>query len=213
MNMMTDIPPFEIKNAFKDWRAVYFQDDIRRAMLKARSPGQSAALPPSPQAESGEKLPAPPRMPSHSESCRTVLQHLENGEDGRSGLTERTGLPEWTLERVLRDLRDSGHIERRRRDRAALYCITPAGVAAVNVPPPVSVTANMPRQKKGPSAEKVDAVFRLLSDQPATRAAMQRALKVGESTLEDCLRALRVQDLIIWVRDPKTNIKTYMVKQ
>lgn len=209
MNMQI-IPPFEIKNAFRDPRAVHFQDDIRRAMMK-HTPGRVAALPKPEVDQIGDQT-AAPRLQTHAENCRWVLRHLENGEDGRSGLAERTGLPERTLDRVLRDLRDSGHIVRRRRDRAALYCITPAGVDVVSVPLPVSVAQDMPRQKKGPSAEKVDAVYRLLCVQPATRTAMQRALMVGASTMEDCLRALRVQELIVWVRDPKTNIKTYMVK-
>ena len=212
MNMLAIIPSFDVRNAFRDPRAVHFQDDIRRAMLKARSPGQGAALPPSPQGDGDAELIIEPRLPSHAENCRTVLQHLENGEDGRTGLADRTGLPERTLDRVLRDLRDMGHIDRRRRDRAALYCITPAGLDVISVPQPVSVAVDIPRKKKGPSAANVDAVFALLSAQPATRTAMQRALKVGASTMEDCLRVLRVQGLIVWVRCPKTNVKTYMVK-
>ena len=207
MNMHT-IPSFDIRNAFRDPRAVHFQDDIRRAMLKARAPGQGAVLPPS-QHDKWTECDAP-RVPSHAENCRTVLHHLETGEDSRSGLSERTGIPERTLDRVLLDLRNDGHIVRRRRDRAALYCIAPAGVQAISAPPPVVLEA--PRRKKVVSADRVDTVFHLLSQQPATRTAIQRALKVGASTVEDCLRALRLQELIIWVRCPKTNVKTYMVK-
>ena len=201
---MHPIPSFDVHNAFRDPRSAWFQDDIRRAMLKARAPGQGAAVP------AWERDDAP-RVPSHAENCRSVLQHLETGEDSRSGLSERTGMSERTLDRVLLDLRNDGHIVRRRRDRAALYCIAPTGVAAIIAPPPPPPPAV--RRQKVVSADRVDAVFELLSQQPATRTAMQRALKVGASTMEDCLRALRVQELIIWIRCPKTNVKTYMVRK
>lgn len=208
MNMMTEIPPFEIRNAFRDPRAVHFQEEIRRAMMKARAPGQMACALPPPAAV------APPM--NHAQNCRTVLMHLVDGEDGRTGLTAILPLQHRTMDRVLAELHDKGFITRGKRDRSAVYHITPAGVDAIDAPlEPEKRPEPMPtgpRKKKGPSTANVDAVFRMISAQPATRVAMQRALGVGASTMEDCLRVLRLQDRIMWVRDPKTNIKTYMVR-
>jgi DNA-binding HxlR family transcriptional regulator len=208
MNMMTDIPPFEIRNAFRDPRAVHFQDDIRRAMLKALAPVKEAPIPKEPREPRAAVVP----RTTHAKNCSAILRHLADSEDSRAGLFQATCLPKRTLDRALRDMRDKGQVERSQRDRVIVYRITQEGTDVISAPQPVSVAQNTPRQKKGPSAEKVDAVFQLLSAQPATRAAMQRALKVGASTMEDCLRVLRIQGLILWVQDPKTNIKTYMVR-
>ena len=197
MNMHA-IPSFDLRNAFRDPRSAWFQDDIRRAMLKARTPGQVAAVPPSVR-------PAAIYVPTHRDNLRAVLLHLVDGEDGRTGINASVGLPEKTLERVLLDLREMGHIDRRRRDRAALYCITRAGLDAVSAPVSVVQEAPQeepkgPRKSRGPTAANVDAVFAVLSMQPATRAALQRACGVGSSTVEECLRVLREQDVILWVR-------------
>lgn len=208
MNMMTDIPPFEIKNAFKDWRAVYFQDDIRRAMMASRTPGQVAALPPSVPTASVH-------VPTHRDNLRAVLMHLADGEDGRTGLNARTGLAEKTLDRVLRELHDRGHITKGKRDRSAVYRITPAGMDAIAAPAVQEAPQEEPkgpRKSRGPTSANVDAVFAVLSVQPATRAALQRACGIGSSTVEECLRVLREQDVILWVRDTRTNIKTYKVR-
>lgn len=204
MNMQI-IPSFDIRNAFRDPRAVHFQDDIRRAMLASRTPGQMVC--PAPDA-----VPAPM---GHAQNCRAVLMHLADGEDGRTGISAVVPLPYRTMDRVLGELRDRGHITQRRRDRAALYHITAEGLAAIDAPMPAAKepkAPGAPRQKRGPSAANVDAVFALLRIQPATRVEMQRALGVGSSTMEECLRALRLQDRITWERNPVTNIKTYRVR-
>jgi DNA-binding transcriptional ArsR family regulator len=207
MNMMTEIPPFEIKNAFKDWRAVYFQDDIRRAMIKAIAPVKETPLPREPREP---RAPVVPRT-THSNNCLAILRHLADSEDSRAGLFQATRQPKRTMDRALRDMRDKGQVERIFREGAVIYRITPEGAGAISVPPPASVAGDTDCSKHRASAEKVDAVFALLSAQPATRAAMQRALRVGSTTMEACLRALRAQNLIVWVRCPVSNVKTYSV--
>ena len=208
MNMMTDIPSFDIRNAFRDPRAVHFQDDIRRAMLKSVALVKEAPLPKEPREP---RAPVVPRT-THSNNCLAILRHLADSEDSRAGLFQATRQPKRTMDRALRDMRDKGQVERIFREGAVIYRITPEGAGAISVPQPASVAGDTHCSKHRASAEKVDAVFALLSAQPATRAAMQRALRVGSTTMEACLRALRLQDLIIWVRCPKTNVKTYMVK-
>jgi DNA-binding transcriptional ArsR family regulator len=208
MNMMTDIPPFEIKNAFKDWRAVYFQDDIRRAMIKAMTPVKAAPPPPEPK----EPRPAGMRISSHAENCRTILRHLADSEDTRAGLLTAIDLTERTLQRALRDMREKGQVARSHRAGFVVYHIAPAGTDVLALPQPVAVAKTMAHPKKAPSNSKIDAVFALLSTQPAPRAAIARALGMSRSAVDDSLRLLRVQGLITWVQDPMTSIKTYKVK-
>ena len=207
MNMMTDIPPFQIKNAFRDPRAAWFQDDIRRAMLAARSPGQVAALPPSVPV-------APVHVATQAENMRAVLQHLSDGEDGRAGINAAVPLHYRTMERLLRALLDRGHITRGMRDKAAAYRITPAGLDAAPTAQqePQEEPPKAKRKLRGATAANVDMVFRVLSMQPATRAALERACSMGSSTVDECLRTLREQDAILWVRCTRTNVKTYKVK-
>ena len=92
------------------------------------------------------------------------------------------------------------------------YRITPDGTDWLAEPQPVAVSKGMAFPKKAPSNNKIDAVFALISKQPASRAAMQRALGMSRSAIDDCLRPLRVQGLIVWTQDPMTSIKTYSVK-
>jgi len=208
MNMMTEIPSFDIRNAFKDWRAVYFQDDIRRAMIKAIAPVKEAPLPKEPKEP---RAPVVPRT-THSNNCLAILRHLADSEDSRAGLFQATRQPKRTMDRALRDMRDKGQVERIFREGAVIYRITPEGADATSVPQPASVAGDTDSSKHRASAEKVDAVFALLSAQPASRAAMQRALGMSRSAIDDCLRLLRVQGLVLWTQDPMTSIKTYKVK-
>ena len=206
MNMMTEIPPFDIRNAFRDPRAVHFQDDIRRAMLKGLAPVKEAPLPPAPREPTGV---APP---SNADNCRAILRHLSEAQDSRANIFQLIGLAKRTLDRALRDLRDTGRVERLHRDKVVMYRITPEGADWLATPRPPSVARGMSHPKKSPSDRKIDAVFALLSQQPASRAAMQRALGMSRSAIDDCLRLLRVQGLIVWTQDPMTSIKTYSVK-
>ena len=205
MNMQI-IPSFEIKNAFQDWRAVYFQDDIRRAMLKGLAPVREAPPPPAPREATGV---APP---SNADNCRAILRHLSDAQDSRANIFQIIGLAKRTLDRALRDLRDTGRVERLHRDKVVMYRITPEGSDWLATPRPASVAKGMAHPKKSPSDTKIDAVFALLSQQPASRAAMQRALGMSRSAIDDCLRLLRVQGLVVWTQDPMSSIKTYSVK-
>lgn len=208
MNMQI-IPSFDIRNSFRDPRAAWFQDDIRRAMLAARSPGQVAALPPSVPV-------APIHVPTQAENMRAVLLHLSDGEDGRAGLNAAVPLHYRTMERLLRALLDRGHITRGMRDKAAAYRITPAGLDAIAAPAVQEAPQEeqrAPRRIRRATAANVQAVFAVLSMQPASRVALERACDMGSSTVDECLRALREQDVILWVRDPQTNIKTYKVRK
>ena len=207
MNMLPIIPSFDIRNAFRDPRSAWFQDDIRRAMLKGLAPVKDAPPPPMPmEPRTGM------RISSHAENCRTILRHLADSEDTRSGLFAVTGFTKRTLDRVLRDMREKGQVERSHRAGFVVYRIAPAGVDFLAAPQPVAVSKRMAHPKKSPSDRKIDAVFALLSAQPASRAAMQRALGMSRSAIDDCLRLLRVQGLIVWTQDPMSSIKTYAVK-
>ena len=208
MNMMTDIPPFEIRNAFRDPRAVHHQEEIRRAMLKGLAPVKEAPLPKEPREPRTDAVP----RTTHAGNCRAILSHLQASEDSRVELAQVTALPKRSLDRALRDLRDRHRVERFCRDRVVMYRITPAGTDWLAMPmaPPVEKGAAHP--KKAPTNAKIDAVFAVLSAQPATRAALARALGLSRSAIDDCLRLLRIQGLIVWTQDPMTTIKTYAVK-
>ena len=207
MNMLPIIPSFDIRNAFRDPRAAWFQDDIRRAMLKGLAPVKEAPPPPAPmEPRTGM------RISSHAENCRTILRHLADSEDTRSGLFAVTGFTKRTLDRVLRDMREKGQVERSHRAGFVVYRIAPPGVDVLDTPLPVAVAKGPAHPKKSPSERKIDAVLALLSAQPASRAAMQRALGMSRSAVDDCLRLLRIQGLILWTQDPMTSIKTYKVK-
>ena len=207
MNMLPIIPSFDVRNAFRDPRSVHFQDDIRRAMVKGLAPLKEAPLPSEPKALRDSEM----RAYSQADNCRCILRHLSAAEDDRAGLFEITGLPKRPLDRALRALRDKGHIQRSYRDRVVMYNITATGTDALNAP--VSVARRMALQKKAPSDSKIDAVFGLLGKQPASRAAIQHVLGMSRSAVDDCLRLLRVQDLIVWTQDPMTSIKTYAVRK
>ena len=205
MNMQI-IRSFDIRNAFRDPRSVHFQDDIRRAMLRAMTPVKEAPPPPAPREPTGV---APP---SNADNCRAILRHLSAAEDSRANIFQFIGLAKRTLDRALRDLRDTGRVERLHRDKVVMYRITPEGADWLATPRPPSVAKGMSHPKKSPSDLKIDRVFALLSAQPASRAAMQRALGMSRSAIDDCLRLLRVQGLIVWTQDPMSSIKTYSVK-
>ena len=206
MNMQI-IPPFEIKRAFADWRAVYFQDDIRRAMLKGLAPVKEAPPPPAPmEPRTGM------RISSHAENCRTILRHLADSEDTRSGMFTATGFTKRTLDRVLRDMREKGQVERSHRAGFVVYRIAPPGTEVLDAPQPLAVAKGMAHLNKAPRNSKIDAVFALVSAQPTTRAAIARGLCMSISAVDDCLRLLRVHGLIVWVQDPMTKTKTYSVK-
>jgi hypothetical protein len=207
MNMLATIPSFDVRNAFRDPRSVHFQDDIRRAMLKGLGPVKEAPQAPEPKPPRDSEM----RAHSQADNCRAILRHLTIGEDDRAGLFEVTGLPKRPLDRALRALRDKGHIVRSYRDRVVVYGITPAGTDTLNAP--ASIARNMAVPKKAPSDSKIDAVFALLSKVPASRAAIQHVLGMSRSAVDDCLRLLRVQDLIVWTQDPMTSIKTYAVRK
>jgi hypothetical protein len=67
------------------------------------------------------------------------------------------------------------------------------------------------RGDRSPRAEWADAVFDLLRKAPATRAALLDGLPIGHSTLDYCLRMLRLTDRIVIAHGPN-RFNLYSVK-
>ena len=193
MNMMTDIPPFEIKNAFKDWRAAYFQDDIRRAML--------ASIPRSEPKASRSLHEA---LPAVRDAIRKYL--AEFGPSARHEIVDSTRLDFRQVDRALRTMRDLKQVACRRMASVNRYAVTAEGLAALG---DKTVVTAKPKNRLPPAAATIEAVYDFLLLAPATRAEIVAELEIAESTLDGAFRVLRQQGRLVALDDRVGQKYTY----
>jgi hypothetical protein len=200
MNYRTDIPSYDVRNAFRDPRSSHFQDEIRKAMQATMKPRKPE--PHSPLFDTA--------VPIRTKVREYLAKH---GHSSRADIGQATGYASRQVDSALRFMRERDHVSCYRADSVNLYGLTPLGMAVMEDPEPQPTgTPIAVKLRLAPAEEIIESVFDyILMTGACTRMEIVSALNMSESTLENVFRTLRFEGRLITVDSTVGRKHTYDV--